>query len=251
MQFLKTLIFLFSFLTSSLFVSNLYANCFNHTSVDQITQESTDMIICSNSRNNQYNSSQPALSFLCENGFFGLYVEPGAFNFVGGERSNVYLRGDLQDSSIFRQSTVSNDGRSILITGLYHEMSYILDALLNSNLVYIRYTDWRDVSNTLEISATGFTQAFDNLSCQLYPTLQRSDVEAVFRHNDFGNCNSTKEAHGRTYIVSFFINSLGVIEDLNIDTNDDISECLLTVVSDLNFPRNDGNTPRITYPIRF
>jgi len=129
------------------------AECQHREIQDDITLEVTQYVFCGD--------SAPMLAVTCDGNQTRALVQPGPY--VGGDFSNVVFRGDAQETPQSFRASVSSNGVVIIVPD--YVSPRLITSLLESSNVFIRFSDYRDVSNTVEISAQGFNAAAEHLPC--------------------------------------------------------------------------------------
>jgi hypothetical protein len=133
--------------------SSASAECRHQEIQDDITLEVTQYVFCG--------ESAPSLAVTCDGNQTRALVQPGPY--VGGDFSNVVFRGDTQETPQSFRASVASSGVIIIVPD--YMSPRLITSLLESSNVFIRFSDYRDVSDTVEISAQGFTAAAENLPC--------------------------------------------------------------------------------------
>jgi hypothetical protein len=140
-------------LISAISTSSASAECRHQEIQDDITLEVTQYVFCG--------ESAPSLAVTCDGNQTRALVQPGPY--VGGDFSNVVFRGDTQETPQSFRASVASSGVIIIVPD--YVSPRLITSLLESSNVFIRFSDYRDVSDTVEISAQGFTAAAENLPC--------------------------------------------------------------------------------------
>lgn len=133
--------------------STASAECLHREIQDDVTLEVSQYVFCG--------ESAPMLAVTCDGNQPRTLVQPGPY--VGGDFSNVVFRGDAQETPQSFRASVASSGVVIIVPD--YVTPNLLTALFESSNVFIRFSDYRDVSNTVEISAQGFTAAAEHLPC--------------------------------------------------------------------------------------
>ena len=134
--------------------STASAECLHREIQDDITLEVSQYVFCES-------GGGAGLAVTCDGNQTRALVQPGPY--VGGDFSNVVFRGDAQETPQSFRASVASSGVVIIVPD--YAAPRLITSLLESSNVFIRFSDYRDVSNTVEISAQGFTAAAEHLPC--------------------------------------------------------------------------------------
>lgn len=144
---------LFVLLATLLAAPYANAECRWHTETDNVTQQTYEMIICT--------GDNAELLVTCADRIITLSIL--SEDFIGGDTTRAYVRGDVQENAATYTARVFNSGTGFTVD--IHRALEVVDTFIESNEVYFRYSNYRDVPMDATIYASGFAALTDRLAC--------------------------------------------------------------------------------------